>query len=138
MVVDTSALIAILFGEPEEETFLRMLLRAGGRACVSAASVLETQIVARRRYGVAADKPLDGLLYRVNLAIEPVTLDQLHAAREGYRRFGQGTGGGGTLNFGDCFSYALAKVRNEPLLFKGGDFSRTDIDAVAWVSPPRI
>lgn len=135
MVVDTSALIAILFAEPEEETFLRILLRAGGRARVSAASVLETQIVARRRYGVAADKALDGLLYRINLAVEPITLDQLHAAREGYRRFGQGTGGG-ALNFGDCFSYALAKVRDEPLLFKGGDFSHTDIDAVVWVSPP--
>jgi len=135
MVVDTSALIAILFGEPEEETFLRILLRASGHARVSAASVLETQIVVRRRYGVAADKALDGLLYRINLAVEPVTLDQLHAAREGYRRFGQGTGRG-VLNFGDCFTYALAKVRNEPVLFKGGDFGETDIEAVVWASPP--
>ena len=130
MVVDTSAFIAILFGEPEEETFLRLLLRARG-AATSAATVLETQIVARRRYGVAADKAIDGLLYRTNVEIEPVTLEQLEAARESYRRFGQGTGGG-ALNFGDCFSYALAKVRREPLLFKGNDFNRTDIKPVAW------
>jgi ribonuclease VapC len=135
MVVDTSAVIAVLAGEPEEETFLRILLRARGNSFISAAAVLESQIVARRRYNVAADKALDGLLYRLNLAIEPISLDQLEAAREGYRRFGQGTGGG-TLNFGDCFSYALAKVRNEPLLFKGGDFSQTDVEAVAWTLPP--
>jgi len=136
MVVDTSALIAVLFGEPEEEPFLRILLRASGTSSISAAAVLETQTVARRRYKVGADKALDGLLYRLNLAIEPITLDQLEAAREGYRRFGQGTGGG-TLNFGDCFSYALAKVRNEPLLFKGADFVQTDIKAVAWALPPQ-
>jgi ribonuclease VapC len=135
MVVDTSALIAVLFGEPEEETFLRILLRASGHSRISAASVLETQIVARRRYNVSADKALDGLLYRLNLAVEPVTLDQLEAAREGYRRFGHGTGGG-VLNLGDCFSYALAKVRSEPILFKGSDFGQTDIEAVAWALPP--
>lgn len=133
MVIDTSALIAILFGEPEEETFLRLLLRSRGGA-VSAGTVLETQIVSRRRYNVAADKALDGLLYRMNLNIQPVTLDQLEAAREGYRRYGEGTGGG-ALNFGDCFSYALAKTLNEPLLFKGNDFTKTDIKAVSWRLP---
>lgn len=135
MVVDTSALIAVLFGEAEEEIFLRILLRASGNSRISAAAVLETQIVARRRYNVAADKALDGLLYRTNLAIEPITLEQLEAARDGYRRFGQGTRGG-VLNFGDCFSYALAKTRNEPLLFKGSDFGRTDVAAVPWALPP--
>jgi ribonuclease VapC len=135
MVVDTSALIAVLFGEPEEETFLRIMLRASGDGRVSAASVLETQIVARRRYGVAADKALDGLLHRTNIAAEPITLAQLAAAREGYRRFGQGTGGG-ALNFGECFSYALAKTLDEPLLFKGSDFAKTDIEAVPWTLPP--
>ena len=133
MVVDTSALIAILFGEPEEEIFLRLLLRARG-ARVSAATVLETQIVSRRRYDVAADKALDGLLYRMNLHVEPVTLDQLETAREGYRRFGQGTGGG-ALNFGDCFSYAVARTEKAPLLFKGSDFARTDVEVVAWTLP---
>lgn len=134
MIIDTSALIAILFGEPEEETFLRILLRARG-AAVSAATVLETQIVSRRRYKVASDKALDGLLYRMNLHIEPVTLDQFEAAREGYRRFGQGAGQGagqGILNFGDCFSYALAKTSGRPLLFKGRDFVRTDVETVPW------
>ena len=133
MVVDTSALIAILFGEPEEETFLRILIRARG-AAVSAGTVLETQIVSRRRYNVAADKALDGLLYRVNLNIHVVTLDQLEMARQGYRQYGQGTGGG-ALNFGDCFSYALAKTLNEPLLFKGDDFGKTDIRTVDWQLP---
>ena len=133
MVVDTSALIAILFGEPEEETFLRLLLRARG-AAVSAATVLETQIVARRRYGVASDKALDGLLYRLNLRLQSVTLEQLEAARDGYRRYGQGTGDG-ALNFGDCFSYALAKAHDEPLLFKGTDFGRTDVRIVGWSLP---
>ena len=135
MVVDTSALIAVLFGEAEEETFLRILLRASGACRVSAAAVLETLIVAQRRYRAAGDKALDGLLYRTNLRIEPVTLEQLAAAREGYRRFGQGTGGG-VLNFGDCFSYALAKTHNEPLLYKGDDFSKTDIESVPWALPP--
>lgn len=134
MVVDTSALIAVLFGEAEEETFLRILLRASGACRVSASAVLETLIVAQRRYRAAGDKALDGLLYRTNLRIEPVTLEQLAAAREGYRRFGQGTGGG-VLNFGDCFSYALAKTHNEPLLYKGDDFSKTDIDSVPWALP---
>lgn len=135
MVVDTSALVAVLFGEPEEEIFLRILLRASGACRISAAAVLETLIVAQRRYRVAADKALDGLLYRTNLKIEPVTLDQLTTAREGYRRFGQGTGGG-VLNYGDCFSYALAKTRSEPLLYKGDDFAKTDIESVAWALPP--
>ncbi len=91
--------------------------------------------MAQRRYRAAGDKALDGLLYRTNLRIEPVTLEQLAAAREGYRRFGQGTGGG-VLNFGDCFSYALAKTHNEPLLYKGDDFSKTDIESVPWALPP--
>jgi ribonuclease VapC len=130
MVVDTSALIAVLFGEPEEETFLRVLFRARP-AAVSVGTVLETQIVSRRRYNIASDKALDGLLYRTHLHVEPVTLDQLELAREGYRRFGQGTGGG-ALNFGDCFSYALAKARGEPLLFKGADFTKTDIQIAPW------
>ena len=134
MVVDTSALIAILFGEPEEEAFLRVLLRARG-AAVSAATVLETQIVSRRRYNVSSDKALDGLLYRINSSIEPVTLTQLEIARDGYRRFGQGTGGG-ALNFGDCFSYALARAREEPLLFKGEDFAKTDVEPVNWRFSP--
>jgi ribonuclease VapC len=135
MVVDTSALVAVLFGEPEEEVFLRILFRAGGTCRVSAAAVLETLIVAQRRFRVAADKALDGLLYRTNVGIEPVTLEQLSAARDGYRRFGQGTGGG-VLNFGNCFSYALAKTNNEPLLYKGDDFAKTDIEAVPWSLPP--
>ena len=135
MVVDTSALIAVLFGEPEEEIFLRILLRASGACRISAAAVLETLIVAHRRYRVAADKALDALLYRTNLRIEPVTLEQLAAAREGYRCFGQGTGGG-VLNYGDCFSYALAKSRKEPLLYKGDDFGKTDIESVPWALPP--
>lgn len=130
MVVDTSALIAILFGEPEEETFLRLIYRARG-ARVSIATALETLIASRRRYNVASDKAFDGLLHRLRLALDPVTLDQLEFARDGYRRYGQGTGGG-KLNFGDCFSYALARARGEPLLFKGDDFTGIDIEAVPW------
>ena len=131
MIVDTSALIAIAWDEPERGRFLDALDGAPTRL-ISAASVLEATIVMMRRVGrdaaAGAAQQLDRLIERLGLEIEPVTTDQLRRARLAYQSYGKGLHPAG-LNFGDCFAYALAKATGEPLLFKGDDFARTDIDA---------
>ncbi len=124
MIIDTSALIAILAKEPEGESFLAAIIDAP--ACrMSAASYVETAIVLERFPRDA--EALDGFLSELELDIEPVDLNQARLARDAYRRFGKGRHPAG-LNYGDCFSYALAKASGETLLFKGNDFSHTDID----------
>ena len=127
MIVDTSAVLAVLFDEPDAERYVRAL--AGASRCrMSAVSFLEAAIVLESRAGAAAGPNLDLLLERAPIELEPVTLEHAQAARRAWRRFGRGNHRA-ALNFGDCFAYALAEATREPLLFKGQDFALTDIDA---------
>ena len=129
IVLDTSALIAILTDEPERRAFNEAIERAASRI-MSAATLLETKMVLFSRYGGAGVHALDAFVLRADIRIEPVTAPQAEIAFEAFRRFGRGTGHAAHLNYGDCFSYALACEKAAPLLFKGGDFGRTDIDRV--------
>jgi len=125
MVVDSSALVAILRKEPEAARFTRALLRDSVRL-ISAANLLEAGIVIDNQAGLSAGRRLDRFVERAGIGIEPVTQEQVRIARQAYVDFGRGNHPAG-LNFGDCFAYALAKVTGEPLLFKGADFGQTDI-----------
>ena len=125
MILDTSALIAILFGEADAETYANAMSAA--ETCrLSAASFVEVAIVVEAQTKGRGSHAVDTLLRRANVVIEPVTEEHAHLAREAYAQFGKGRHRAG-LNFGDCFSYALAKASGEPLLFKGNDFRKTDI-----------
>ncbi len=126
MIVDTSAVLAILFHEPDAERFASAITTASFRR-MSAATLLETTIVLESRSGAAAGYELDSFLQEAEIELEPVTPDQAQAARRAWRRFGKGNHPAG-LNFGDCFAYALAEATREPLLFKGGDFDLTDVE----------
>jgi len=126
MIVDTSALIAILRDERDAMAFAKAIADAPIRR-ISAASYVETAAVIDASRDPIASRQFDSLLREARLVIEPVTEAQARIAREAYRDFGRGSGHPANLNFGDCFAYALAKARNEPLLFKGDDFAHTDI-----------
>jgi ribonuclease VapC len=125
MVVDTSALIAILLGEPEGDRLIELLADAED-PLISAASLLEASIVMHAKTGEQGVGDLDRLLTAAAVRCVAVDRAQAHVAREAYVRFGKGRAPAG-LNFGDCFSYALAQVAGRPLLFKGDDFGLTDI-----------
>jgi ribonuclease VapC len=125
MVIDTSAVIAILQHEPEAQVFALAIERAE-RRLMSAVSMLETTILAQARKGDQGVAELDAFVRRAGIVVEPFDLEQLTAARSAFRRFGKGRHAA-RLNFGDCATYALAAVRSEPLLFKGRDFALTDI-----------
>lgn len=125
MVIDTSALLAILLGEPERAHFLKLTSESGIRL-LSAANALETAIVVESRRGEAAGREFDLFLHRTKIEIVAVDGEQVSIARYAWRKFGKGRHPA-SLNFGDCFAYALTKTSNEPLLAKGGDFSRTDL-----------
>ena len=126
MIVDTSAVLAVLFGEPDAERYERAIA-AAARCRMSAANFFEASMVVEGRAGTAGGRDLDYLMERGPIQLEPVTPDQAHAARRAWRRFGKGNHPAG-LNFGDCFAYALAEVTREPLLFKGDDFALTDVE----------
>ena len=125
MILDSSAVLAMLFGEPEAATFAEAAEEASGRA-ISAASWLEAAIVADNRSPVAAAE-FAGLMARLDLEIVPFTANHAMRAREAHRRYGKGRHKA-ALNLGDCFAYALASERGQPLLFKGEDFAATDIE----------
>jgi ribonuclease VapC len=125
MVIDTSALAAIFFAEPERQRFLNAITSAENRL-LSAASVLETGILLESRQGEAAGREFDLFVVRANLQIVSVDAEQAELARSAWRRYGKGRHPA-ALNYGDCFSYALAKSSDEPLLAKGTDFALTDI-----------
>ncbi|WP_432347239.1 type II toxin-antitoxin system VapC family toxin [Shinella yambaruensis] len=127
IVLDTSALIAILTDEPERRAFNEAIERAATRM-MSAATLLETKIVLFARHGGAGVNALDAFLLRGDIQVAPVTAAQAELAFEAFRRFGRGTGHAAHLNYGDCFSYALARENDAPLLFKGGDFRHTDVE----------
>ena len=128
MVLDTSALVALLLNEPEAEAF-RLAIEEDATRLVSAATLLETAIVIEARKGEAGGRELDLLIHKADMTVVAVDLGQVSEARRAYRRFGRGRHAAG-LNFGDCFAYALARTSGEPLLFKGADFARTDIGRV--------
>lgn len=127
MVVDTSALIAVLLGEPEHEAFSKALADAG-RVLIPASVYLETSIVLLFRRGERAIPIFDELLRNARHEIMSFDAAQVKIAFEAYARYGKGRHRAG-LNFGDCISYALAKTELMPLLFKGDDFRLTDIEA---------
>ncbi len=128
MIVDTSALAAILFQEEDAILYARTLAEADGSAIISAATLVELTMVVEGRAGPEAGPELDDLLRRFNIRVWPVTSKQAEIARHAWRRFGKGRHPA-ALNFGDCFSYALASSADAPLLFKGDDFARTDVKA---------
>ncbi len=126
MIIDTSAILAILLGEPDAGRYEDAIAAAWPRR-VSAVALLETAMIIESRGGVKAGHELDVLLEKAAIELFPVTSEHANAARRAWRRFGKGNHRA-ALNFGDCFAYALAKTTGEPLLFKGEDFTHTDIE----------
>jgi ribonuclease VapC len=126
MIVDTSALIAILKNEPEAEVFSEAI-EAAKAVRISAASYLETHIVVDGYKNPILTARLEEIFENPGIQIEPVTFEQARIARQAYRDYGRGSGHPANLNFGDCFSYALARVKREPRLFKSNDFVHTDL-----------
>jgi ribonuclease VapC len=125
VIIDTSALVAILRDEPEAAIFLGMLDEAL-HARLSAVSYVEAAAVLTGR-DLEASRRYDDFLRQAQIDVQPVSTNQAFIARQAYREFGKGSGHPARLNFGDCFAYALAKELSEPLLFKGDDFSKTDV-----------
>lgn len=125
MVIDTSILLAILQDEPERRVFNEALEAAESRL-MPAAAFVETSIIIESRYGTDGLRDLDVFIDRAGIEIVPVDVEQAHIARRAFSQFGKGRHPAG-LNFGDCFSYSLARARGESLFFKGDDFSQTDV-----------
>ena len=128
MIVDTSALIAILRDEPEAPLLTKALAADSSRR-ISAVSYVEAAVVIDASRDPVASRKFDEFLREAKVVVEPVTETQARVAREAYRDFGKGSGHPAGLNFGDCFAYALSKESAEPLLFKGDDFRRTDLNS---------
>jgi ribonuclease VapC len=128
MIVDTSALVAILRAEPEAMWFARAI-QSADQCHISAVSYVEAAAVIENSGDPVARRRFDDLLREAEISIEAVTITQARIAREAYRDYGKGRGHRAKLNLGDCFAYALAKERGEPLLFKGKDFAQTDVES---------
>ena len=127
MIIDTSAIVAILFSEEDAQIYAEAISRAD--TCrVSAATFVETAIVVESQTKNNGSRQLDAFIRQAGITIEPVTEEQAHIARQAFTDFGKGSHPAG-LNYGDCFSYALSKAAREPLLFKGKDFAQTDLVA---------
>ncbi|WP_028280866.1 type II toxin-antitoxin system VapC family toxin [Arthrobacter sp. H5] len=125
MIIDTSAIVAVLLDEPESGPFREWI--AANTVKLSAGTYIETGIVIDRLRLPGATRLFDRFLHDAGITLEPVTKDQAMIARAAYRDYGKGSGHKAQLNFGDCFSYALATDLREPLLFKGNDFIHTDV-----------
>jgi ribonuclease VapC len=130
MIVDSSAMIAILTDEPDGLALSQILDRPE-IVRLSAASYLETSIVLDKHRDPVLSAKLDGLILESEIIIEPVTVEQAKIARQAYRDYGRGSGHPANLNFGDCFTYALAREKREPVLWKGEDFGHTDLRPAA-------
>lgn len=128
MVLDTSVLLALLGDEPEAPAFEAAIARDPVRL-LSAGNLLEAAIVVESRWGPAGGRELDLLIHKAAIEIVPVDAEQVDVARQAHRDFGRGHHAA-SLNYGDCFAYALSRVSGEPLLFKGDDFASTDVAAV--------
>lgn len=131
MIIDTSALVAIITGEPEADRLLTAIAEAES-ARMSAATYVECAIVIDRRSSPATRRRFDQLLATLEIGIADLTADQARIAREAHRDFGRGSGSGARLNLGDCYSYALAVASDDELLFKGDDFGATDVAVAAY------
>ncbi|TFV55023.1 type II toxin-antitoxin system VapC family toxin [Geodermatophilus sp. DF01-2] len=125
MVLDTSALVAVLFDEPERDEFVHEIA-AAPRRLISSGTVLESSIVVESRRGEVAGRELDLFLHRAKVQTVAVDAEQVEVARAAWRRYGKGRHPA-ALNFGDLFAYALSRVSGEELLFKGDDFPKTDV-----------
>jgi len=125
MVIDSSAILALLFNEPEADD-IEVAIDEDPTRLMSVASGLEAAIVVEARLGAAGGREFDLLLHKARIELVAVTNEQMEVGRTAWRRFGRGRHAA-NLNFGNCFSYALAAVSGEPLLFKGDDFSKTDV-----------
>ena len=125
IVVDSSALIAIYFNEPEKASFALAVVSVDA-PCIGAPNFLEASMVAETRHGEAGCRELDRIAANLGLEIVPFDASHIQGARDAFRRFGKGRHRA-NLNFGDCCAYALAKLRDVPLLFKGSDFALTDL-----------
>src|SRR5215831_5767006 len=130
MIIDTSALLAILRDESDAATYAEAMQRVDSRR-LSAVSFVETAVVVDGSRDPVASRGFDELLREAQITVDPVTEAQARIARDAYRDFGRGSGHPAKLNFGDCFAYALAKVMSEALLFKGDDFAHTDIKSAS-------
>ncbi len=130
MIIDSSAIVAILRGEPEAEPFLASI-RSQSELVMSAGNYLETGIVIDGEKDAVLSAGLDPLFDQLGIATVPVTASQAKIARQAYRDFGKDSGHPAKLNFGDCFAYALAAERGEPLLYKGDDFAHAGLARVA-------
>ena len=131
MVIDSSALIAILLDEPESARLVRAI--AGAHApVVGAPTLVEATAVMLARLGPQGDALLDALLQRLRVEVVPMTPRAAEAARQAYASYGKGVGHPGVLNLGDCLAYGVAVDRGAPLLFKGDDFPRTDVDQAKY------
>ena len=126
MILDTSAIVAILRDEPEAESFANAIEAAKARR-ISAVNYAEAAVVIDASRDPVASRRFDDFCRVAKLVVEPVTEAQARIAREAYRDFGKGSGHPAALNFGDIFAYALARTTGEPILFKGDDFARTDL-----------
>lgn len=126
MIVDSSALVAVLLNE-EDGAALSLVMDDPEVVRMSAGSYLETSIVIDSYRDAALSASLDDMILDSQIVIEPVTIEQARIARQAYRDYGKGSGHPANLNFGDCFSYALARVKREPILYKGDDFGHTDL-----------
>jgi len=126
MIVDSSALIAILRDEPEAQAFSEKIELAQS-VRISAATLFEASMVADKFGNPILRARFDETVERSKMIIEPFTAEQARIAREAYRDYGKGSGHPANLNFGDCFSYALARDKREPILYKGDDFGHTDL-----------
>ncbi len=127
MIVDTSAVLAVLFDEPDAERFTRAMAEAP-HCRMSAANFLEAALVVEGRGGMAGGHELDIFIEKAAIELVPISIEHAQAARQAWRRFGKGNHSAG-LNFGDCFAYALSEVTGEPLLYKGEDFALTDVES---------
>jgi ribonuclease VapC len=126
VVIDTSAIIAILFEEPDGDAFI-LKIKAAENCLISAATLVELAVVLRRQADIRDDRAIVDFLEIAPFHVVPFDAEQSALARDAYRRYGQGSGHPARLNFGDCVSYALAKQTGAPLLFKGTDFAQTDV-----------
>jgi len=127
MILDTSALAAIFLGEPELELY-NQVIHDAERCRISAANSVELSMLVEGQIGPEAGRQCDVFFLRAEIVIEPVTVEHAHLARQAFLDFGKGRHSA-KLNLGDCFAYALAEATGEPLLFKGEDFSKTDVRA---------
>jgi ribonuclease VapC len=129
VIVDSSALIAVLRSEPDSERILSTLAKSAGNVSISASTLLETHIVVQRLKVEGLEASLTALVDELSIKVASFGSSQQQLAADAHRTYGKGSGHPAKLNFGDCFSYALAKERGEPLLFKGDDFTQTDIES---------